>query len=90
MPAPITILPGQTWTPTRPGSRAKPRTVVCVIPVRPLLGIDRPVVGYAFDLSKPKFLLGNDSWVAADTFRSWIREHQAVRSASSATHPEAA
>lgn len=74
------IEPGQTWTPTRPGSRAKPRTVVWAGTSPSLLPWTvHNSVGFVRDPAKPAFPeTGHDTWIGIDSFRSWIRKHQAV------------
>ena len=73
---------GQVWTPTRPGSRAKPRTIVWA-GMRPpsdrLRWIDYPTVGYVLDPAKPTYPdMGHDSWLGEAAFHAWLRKHAAT------------
>jgi len=66
MTAPIPLTPGDTWMPTRPGSRAKARTVVA--PAGYLRWRFLWVDG-----------LGGAAFSTNRSLRSWIRRHAAVR-----------
>ena len=73
--------PGQTWTPTRPNSRAKPRKVVWVgnPPKGKLTWVDYPTVGFVENTEAPAFPdTGHDSWTSVPSFRAWVRKHAAV------------
>jgi hypothetical protein len=69
---------GQTWTPTRDGSRAKARTIVWVGDAPPSVPVWEPLtVGYVCDAAKPLFKEGHDSWMSMESWKAWVKKHGA-------------
>jgi hypothetical protein len=76
------IQPGQTWRPSRPGSRAKARHIVWVGEVPQTWGLgwkpSYPTIGWAHDPLSVEFpKTGHDSWLAIDVFKRWAKKHDA-------------
>lgn len=75
--------PGTTYAPTRPGSRAKPRTVAWVGKAPPAMRrmVTSSSIGYRHepDASRARCPdTGHDSHVFIGTWRAWVRKHAAV------------
>lgn len=84
--------PGQVWSPTVPGKRAKPRTIVWVGPCK-YAEPGVTTIGYVEDPANPKFpapanskFSGHDSWVQVSAFKAWIKKYNAVCSQPELDH----
>ena len=73
----IYLRPGQLWRPTKPGGRARPRTLVWVgCPPRGLTGYS---IGFTEDPKNPLYpATGHDADNSVGSFKVWIKRNLAV------------